>query len=116
MSEAPIWDKPAAMERVDDDLELFIEIFDIFLEEYPNDIKTLRLAVEENDTAAIEARAHAIKSGLGNLGAMQCHDLAFALEHLGRTSDADAVSLLTQLEGAIQAFLQVIQEERKTLQ
>ena len=73
-------------------------IIERFLEESAARLETLRLAVREDDTEALERAAHALKGIAGTVGAHEMHDIALQLEQLGRagqTSGAgDLVSAL----------------------
>jgi HPt (histidine-containing phosphotransfer) domain-containing protein len=111
---ALIWDREAAMERVDDDLELFYEVVQVFAAELPGDLERLNQAVASNDYSRIEREAHRIKSGIGNLGGMQAHEAAHALEKAAYDKDSDISSVHAFLLESIERFnaeLQRVKEQ-----
>ena len=86
----------------DDDMELFKESVEIFLEEAPGILQKIRQAAAESDFQALEREAHSLK---GMVRAFQAGDLserAYVLEKKGRDQDAkDVMALLEVLEGQI---------------
>ncbi|RMG43096.1 MAG: Hpt domain-containing protein [Candidatus Dadabacteria bacterium] len=101
MNEAKVFDKEAALNRVDNDKELLQELIALFFEEYPAQIRRIETAIQNQDTKELEEAAHAIKSALGNIGAMRCYELAFSLEKSGKTAE---------LSGVRESFDKLVQE------
>lgn len=105
MSIPKIFDLDAAMTRVDDDRDLLKELIDIFLSDEARAVEAISVAVSKADPVALKESAHAIKSGLGNLGAMRCHDAAEKLEMLGRSkSTAGAAELFSIFKQELELF------------
>lgn len=110
MSEAAVFDKEGALDRVEGDTELFFELVGVFLEEYPKTLAKLSEAVSNNDAKAVESEAHSVKSALGNVGAMTSHALAFELEKAGRNGElSSANELLAQLKEHIDLYLKEVE-------
>ena len=100
-----VLDFAAAMDRVDNDTDLFFELIDMFFEDYESSLATLQAAVSGQLFGEIEAGAHAMKSALGNLGGMVAYEAAFELERAGRESIADDLTAKLQaFEAAVAAF------------
>ncbi len=76
----PVFDASLALERVDDDKELLLEIAGLFLEDVPRMLQELRRASADLDTKAIEHSAHSIKGSVGNVGGLAAHEAALRLE------------------------------------
>ena len=75
-----MFDASLALERVDDDKELLLEIAGLFLEDVPRMLQELRRASADLDTKAIEHSAHSIKGSVGNVGGLAAHEAALRLE------------------------------------
>ena len=105
MSDSKAFDKEGALERVDDDLELFFELVDMFFSEYEQQLVTLRGAVDSGTAKELEETAHSIKSALGNIGAMRAFDQAFILEKKGREESLEGASdELSKLESYVSEY------------
>ena len=83
-----VFDREAALERVDGDEELFQEIAELFLEDFAEDVTSVKQAVAAGDATAIDHAAHKIKGSVGNLGGVAAQQVAFELEQIGRSGDA----------------------------
>jgi HPt (histidine-containing phosphotransfer) domain-containing protein len=78
-------------------------IVDRFLEETPQRIAALHVAVAEGDAGKLEQAAHALKGITGTVGANEMRDLAHELEQLGRRgTTATAASMIEQLEASLE--------------
>jgi signal transduction histidine kinase/CheY-like chemotaxis protein/HPt (histidine-containing phosphotransfer) domain-containing protein len=82
-----LWDAAQTLERMGDDEKLLREIVNIFLDEAPRQIASLRNAIEEGNATDIETRAHVLKGELGYLGLSGSAQKAHDLEGMGRTHD-----------------------------
>lgn len=76
-----------ALDRVDGDKEFLAELVGIFFGTYPSDFAGLTAAADGGDLAAVEARAHSMKSALGNLGARSSAEVCGLIEKMGRERD-----------------------------
>ncbi len=64
-----VLDIEEVMERVQDDRELFMELLEIFQEDYAEKRKQLDGLIAQNDLAQIRDVAHSIKGASGNISA-----------------------------------------------
>jgi HPt (histidine-containing phosphotransfer) domain-containing protein len=99
-----VWDREAAMERVDSDLDLFFEVVQVLLDELPSDKARLAEAVAANDYQKTEREAHRIKSAVGNLGAMEAYNAAHNLERAAFDGKSSLVTEHQELLDAISRF------------
>ncbi|HXL21598.1 MAG TPA: PAS domain S-box protein [Candidatus Dormibacteraeota bacterium] len=76
------------LERVDNDRELLRELLDIFKEDAPRYVETLRDAVARGDAAKIASEAHALRGMLSNLSAKKAAAAAATLERLANQGHA----------------------------
>ena len=97
------FDLNAALERVGGDQELLKEIADLFLDDAPNSLASVRAAIEANDGAALQRSAHSLKGSVANFGAEEAVDAAFRLEKMGADGKLDgAMAVFAELENELQ--------------
>ena len=96
MSQRMRFDQKAALERVEGDLDLYFELIDMFAESSTAEIGGIEEAMRAQDAKLVGSRAHAIKSALGNLGAMTCFDLALEIETAAKAGDLKPVAALLE--------------------
>ena len=110
----PLFDHQAAMERVDQDIQLLAELVEIFKSDYCNNIKDIEAGISSNNPTQVGKAAHAIKSALGNLGAMSCFDIALGLENMGKTKNlTNAPDKLDLLTSEISKFFIAFSENKE---
>ncbi len=106
------FDPSILLERLEEDQELFQEIMDVFMEDVPRQIETLKTALKDKDPAMLEHQAHTLKGASGNVGAIAIHDLALQMETIGRNGD---ISKLDGLEDTIKQIDAEFEEIREHL-
>jgi two-component system sensor histidine kinase/response regulator len=94
---ASLWDKAAALDRLEGDEELLQDICRIFLEESPKLMTELRQAVAAEDPEAVSRAAHSLKGESAYLGAANVSQMAKQLETMGRNRDLSQAPII--LEG-----------------
>ncbi|MEI8011193.1 MAG: Hpt domain-containing protein [Candidatus Omnitrophota bacterium] len=75
------------MERVQDDSDLFLELTDIFREDFPGKYAALQKAVKGNDRREFQTIIHGIKGATGNISAAQMHANCVELDAQARNED-----------------------------
>jgi len=99
MSDTPVFDLDGAMERVENDKELYFELIDLLNDQFDESVENMKAAIDTQDGDSLNSVAHGIKSALGNVGAMSCYALAYKLERCGKEKNlAEANDLLGDLE------------------
>jgi signal transduction histidine kinase/DNA-binding response OmpR family regulator len=108
-----LWDRAKALERLDGDEPLLLEIVQIFLEESSQQLTDLRRAVTEANAELLERIAHSLKGELSYLGMPTASQRANELERMGRESDLEHASeVLAVFEAELSA---VAANMRRTL-
>ena len=79
-----IIDTKDALERVQDDKELLLELFDIFQEDFPGKRNALWSAFERGDAVTFQQISHGLKGATGNISARRMHENCVDLDHLGK--------------------------------
>jgi HPt (histidine-containing phosphotransfer) domain-containing protein len=94
------------LDRLGGDEKLFQEVVEIFLEEGPKQITSLRRAIAERDAAGLESAAHNLRGELGYLGISRVSQKARELEEMGRSNDLQhSAETLAVLESEISEVL-----------
>jgi signal transduction histidine kinase/DNA-binding response OmpR family regulator len=81
------WNMGETLERLGGDEKLFHEVIEIFLDDVPKHMASLRRAIAAGDAEAVEGAAHTLKGELGYLGVSEVSQKARELEEFGRNSD-----------------------------
>ena len=81
------WDIARTLERLGGDDNLLREVVEIFLEDGPKQMGSLRQAIAEGSAEGIEKTAHSLKGELGYLGMPEVSQKAGELEEMGRKHD-----------------------------
>ena len=79
-----IIDWEAAFKHFEGDVELMKEIAEMFLEESPVLMDTMREALDRGDSGALERAAHTVKGSVGNFAAESAFQAAQRVEQIGR--------------------------------
>lgn len=101
----PVIDFEDALERMYGDEELLEELVAIFIETYPEQVKKIRTAIEQNNPEELERAGHSLKGAAKNLSANPISELSFRLEKMGSDASFDeAEDVLTELESELGRF------------
>ncbi len=104
-------EKKTALTYMDGDRELFKEVVELFLNNYPSLLSEIRVAISNSNSKALEREAHSIKGSAGNLSAKRVYDAASALEEIGKSGDlSNAEEAYKVLEKEIEALRPVLEE------
>jgi CheY-like chemotaxis protein/HPt (histidine-containing phosphotransfer) domain-containing protein len=98
-SQLPIFDKAGLLDRVMEDEDLARQLIDVFLDDIPKQIESLRGYLASGDVSGTERQAHTIKGASANLGGEKVRALAFEMEKSAKAGDLEYVkSNLNALE------------------
>lgn len=94
--------------------DLLVELIDLFLEDAPRRIDSMRDAIAREDWPALTSWAHSLRGSCGSLGALRLAELCARLEQLGRVGGGrpDAELVYRELEGQYRLVLEALQRER----
>lgn len=82
-----ILEKKAVLDRLENDVELYDEICELFKSEGPDLFRKLDCAVQAQDLVLATRLAHSLKSTAANIGAMEMSSCARSAELAGRCGD-----------------------------
>lgn len=101
-------EKESLMERVDDDLELLVDLVEIYEEDAAEHLGTIKTAVSSKDGELLTRAAHSLKGSSYNMSANILADLAQELELAGRAGKFEGCQeVADKLDGE---FARVMQE------
>ena len=97
-----ILDESTLRARFGWDQELLTEVVNLYLEDCPNLVGSIRGAIERADARALERAAHKLKGSVANFSARAAYDAALRLEVMGRGGHLEeANEALERLEMAL---------------
>lgn len=85
------------------------ELIDAFLDDAPNMIRQMHVAILAGDSESFRRNAHSLKSNANTFGAMELGALAKELEMMGRENN---LNVGNRLEVLTEAFTKAAQELR----
>ncbi len=87
--------------------EMLRQLIDIYLEDTPAMLETLKIALQENNLAALQHTAHTLKSSSAALGAIKFSQLCQDLENLSKSQVTTGLcELVAQIESEYQRVKQ----------
>ena len=108
---------PEFLDRVQDDKELLLELFDIYQEDYKEKRELLGKAIEEKNTEEVHHIAHSLKGSSGNISANQIRESFLKLETMGKEGDLSAAAdTLAAADQEYESLAQRIDEVRSEMQ
>ena len=100
-----VFDMTEALENVGGDMDLLKEIIEIFLEDFPKQMKEIQEGIDKGDAHVVERAAHSLKGSVANFAAKRAHEAAYRLEVLGREVNlGEANEALADLEKEIEGL------------
>ena len=98
-------DWSAALESVNGDQGLLLEVVEILVDDLPNLNTEVREAIENQDADALRQAAHKLKGSVRFLGPSSVYDIAFQLEQQGVNGDlAGAGQLQAELVNELESM------------
>jgi signal transduction histidine kinase/DNA-binding response OmpR family regulator len=95
----PLVDISAALQGVEGDQDLLVDLFEAFQQDYPTQLAELHEAIGTGDAERMAQVAHSLKGAVGYFGAQTVHTLAHRLETMGHQAELEGASaVLQQLE------------------
>ncbi len=108
---APIFDQESFLERAMGDQELANTVIEIFLEDIPPQIQSLKDLFDRGDIAGSGQRAHAIKGAAANVGGEALREVASEIEKAGKAGDSEKIAdLLPVIEERFEQLKQMMQK------
>lgn len=101
-----IIDLPEVLERIQNDHELLAELLEIFMEDCPKKMQTLRAALQRKDAAYVGEIAHSVKGASGNISVKPLYSRFLKIEELAKGNQLDSIPpILTEIEGYFQELV-----------
>ena len=107
------WDREGFLTRLAGDEELAETILQIFLDDMPDKLQSLKKQLEAGNAVTAGEVAHAIKGSCANVGAEALRAQAKAMEQAGKAGDLEGVSSrMNHLENLFSELLQLIEHNK----
>jgi hypothetical protein len=101
----PSFDPDEALAIVEGDRDLFVELVNVFRENYPTELSWIRDAILLCDSEALLRASHHFKGTLSALAAGPACDATVRLENMGRNADlTNAGAAYTEMEQHVRAL------------
>lgn len=84
------FDRPAALEMVEGNLDILVDLAKVFLDYYPKLLLPLDEAISKHDTEALAGAAHDLKGAVGFFGPTSAASTAIELEQVAHVADIEA--------------------------
>ena len=91
-TQTPVYDREGFLDRLMNDAETARMVIDIFLDDIPQQIESLKRSLETSDAAAVERIAHGIKGAAANIGGEALRKLTGEIEAACKDGRIDAVA------------------------
>ncbi len=102
-----VWDRAAALARVDGDEGFLRELAELFVENCPGLLAQLAAAIQERDPIAIAKAAHTIQGNVASLNATASYEQARLLEEKAKVSELEDIEpLQAELQRRLDSFVE----------
>jgi HPt (histidine-containing phosphotransfer) domain-containing protein len=106
-----IVDCRAAIDRLDNDVELFQDLLAFFFADSPELMAAVRASISEGNAEALHRAAHRLKGLMSNFDARRAVEAASRLETMGRQRAlADAAAACEQLDRELERVTALLRE------
>lgn len=94
------------------DLELKHKIIKVFLNSYPQKLKEIMIAINNENYKLLKESAHSLKGAVSNFGAETIHNMAYELELMGKNCEiTKAFETFEELKKELFALEEVLLKE-----
>lgn len=88
------WNKEFALEQAADDMELLLELLDIFKTSFASDLQLIRAGIAAADAGQVGGAAHSIKGASSSLGIEGITEVAKRIEDDSKSGSLEQARLL----------------------
>lgn len=107
-----LFDRNAFLKKLDDDLELYRELLDDFIEGTNDYLKDIEDGRRGNDFEKIRISAHSIKGSAGSIEAAQMQAAAYAVEKAAKEHDSELIrQALEAMEMEFEILSEILKDE-----
>ncbi|MCD6430961.1 MAG: response regulator [Deltaproteobacteria bacterium] len=107
-----LFDRDAFLEKLDDDIELYKELLDDFLQSANSYLEEIETGIKEKDFEKVRIAAHSIKGSSGSIEAQQMQTAAYELEKSAKQQDQSMIDeSLEIMEMEYEILSEIIKDE-----
>ncbi|WP_321391545.1 response regulator [uncultured Desulfuromusa sp.] len=108
-----LFDYNSFLSRMMGDEALTMQILEAFLETIPEEIKTLRSLISNNDITSAGIQAHKVKGAFANIGSRLLSELSCQIEMAGKDNNEKKIkTLMLELEKKYSSLINLISSQR----
>ncbi|HLF18284.1 MAG TPA: Hpt domain-containing protein [Candidatus Omnitrophota bacterium] len=104
-------------ERVQDDIDLLLELLDIFMADYVGKRAALGEAISKKDIDQLKSVAHSLKGASGNISAKSLREIFLQMEDMAKKNDLspgnDLLAKLDETYTALTKRIETVKQELK---
>lgn len=101
-------------ERLDNDMELFIELVEIFVNDSAKLLNNIDEAIKKEDSSSVGKTAHTLKGAVSNFSAIKAYESALELEKIGKNGEIDKAPVTFEtLKKEVEILIQALEELKK---
>lgn len=101
-----VLNKDEIMERIDGDIELLMDMIELFIADCPKLMSNIKNAIDQKNSNELKRSAHTLKGSVSNFSAQLVYDITLELEFMGRNNDMEnAEEAYTKLEKEIERLI-----------
>lgn len=93
-SDSSVFEREIFMENLMEDIDLARHIIDIFLKDAPEQLRSLKRAIEEEDMPGLGSCAHRLKGSSANIGGISLSNSASKVEAAAMSGEHDDINVL----------------------
>ena len=106
-----IWDKEGFMKRIRNNEEIARTLVNMFLEEMPEVIESLYLAIAERNFADVAAYAHKMNGTMKNIGGISSSKIVAKIEEMAKAGDINQLNeMQPQLSSEFDKFMTLLNQ------
>jgi len=111
-----IIDIDEALERVENDADLLIELVEVFLDDCPSKMEALKEATKNSDYSKIKDLAHSLKGAAGNISAKNIREIVIKIENFAKDGNGAPINdCIVELEAKLDELKSYCGQLRKKL-
>jgi len=105
------FDQDAFLKLILNDSQLFSDLLELFIQDWPPLVVEIRQAIAGNDFKLLERSAHRLKGNIRNFYASKAAGLALKLEEAGRKGETrDLEQLVVELENELTLLVEELKQ------
>jgi len=104
-----VFDRSVALHHVGEDPEILAQLVRMFLEQGPERMAKVEVALAQGDATSLEREAHSLKGTAATMGMGALRDAAYRVERIGASGSVEgAATAVAEMSAALEAVIQIL--------